>query len=214
MISKRRVCRLMKNSTRAFHRKEPMSKKLPYSLFLLGLWAEEASGAWRFSLENARTGERVGFTSLPQLHHFLAQCLQSLTEEKYMERRIFNPWTWQDEFGYVQANEVSGAQRTLYCSGQAANDASGAAVHAGDMRAQITLALDNLETLLRAADFGFADIVRLNIYVTDVDKFLENYDAFIGRLAEAGCRHTGSLIGVARLAFPEMMIEVEATAVA
>lgn len=131
-----------------------------------------------------------------------------------MERRILNPWTWQEAFGYVQANEVSGAQRTLYCSGQAANDASGAAAHPGDMRAQITLALDNLETLLRAADFGFADIVRLNIYVTDVDQFLENYDAFIGRLAEAGCRHTGSLIGVARLAFPEMMIELEATAVA
>lgn len=32
-----------------------------------------------------------------------------------MERRIINPWTWQDEFGYVQANEVSGVQRTLYC---------------------------------------------------------------------------------------------------
>ena len=131
-----------------------------------------------------------------------------------MERRIINPWKWQDEFGYVQANEVQNAQRTLYCSGQAANDAQGAAMHPGDMRAQITLALDNLEALLAAAGFSFADIVRLNIYTTDVDKFLENYDVFIVRLAEAGCRHTGSLIGVARLAFPEMMIEVEATAAA
>ncbi|MBE2235675.1 MAG: RidA family protein, partial [Anaerolinea sp.] len=54
----------------------------------------------------------------------------------------------------------------------------------------------------------------LNIYTTDVDQFFANYDAFIGRLAAAGCRHTGSLIGVARLAFPEMMVEIEATAVA
>lgn len=131
-----------------------------------------------------------------------------------MERRIINPWTWQDEFGYVQANEVSGAQRILYCSGQGANDATGAAVLAGDMRGQIGLVLDNLEAVLSAAGYGFADIVRLNIYVTDVDEFFANYDAFIGRLAEAGCRHTGSLIGVARLAFPEMLIEVEATAVA
>ena len=131
-----------------------------------------------------------------------------------MERRIINPWAWQDEFGYVQANAVSGVQRTLYCSGQAANDSQGAAVHAGDMRSQITLALDNLETLLAAADFSFADIVRLNIFTTDVDQFFANYDAFIVRLAEAGCRHTGSLIGVARLAFPEMMVEIEATAVA
>ena len=131
-----------------------------------------------------------------------------------MERQIINPWKWQDEFGYVQANDVRNAQRTLYCSGQAANDADGAPMHPGDMRAQITLALDNLETLLKESKFEFKDIVRLNIFTTDVDKFLENYDAFITRLAEAGCRHTGCLVGVARLAFPEMMIEVEATAVA
>lgn len=131
-----------------------------------------------------------------------------------MERRIINPWTWQDEFGYVQANEVQNAQRTLYCSGQASNDADGKPMHPGDMRAQITLALDNLETLLRESRFAFKDVVRLNIFTTDVDKSLENYDTFITRLAEAGCRHTGCLVGVARLAFPEMMIEVEATAVA
>jgi enamine deaminase RidA (YjgF/YER057c/UK114 family) len=131
-----------------------------------------------------------------------------------MERRIINPWTWQDNFGYVQANEVRGVERTLYCAGQGANDAEGNAVHTGDMRAQIGLALDNLEAVLRASGFSFADIVRLNIFTTDVDKFLEHYDAFITRLAEAGCRHAGSLIGVARLAFPEMMIEIEATAVA
>ncbi len=130
-----------------------------------------------------------------------------------MERRIINPWIWQDQFGYVQANEVRGAQKILFCSGQAANNAEGTPMHPGDMRAQITLALDNLEVVLHQSAFGLQDIVRLNIYTTDVDKFLENYDAFIGRLAAGGCRHTGSLIGVARLAFPEMMIEIEATAV-
>jgi enamine deaminase RidA (YjgF/YER057c/UK114 family) len=45
-----------------------------------------------------------------------------------------------------------------------------------------------------------------------MDKFIEHYDAFITRLAAAGCRHTGSLLGVTRLTFPEMMIELEATA--
>jgi hypothetical protein len=28
-----------------------------------------------------------------------------------MERRIVNPWTWQDQSGYVQANETSGVER-------------------------------------------------------------------------------------------------------
>ncbi len=131
-----------------------------------------------------------------------------------MRRRIINPWTWQDRFGYVQANEVSGVQRTLYCSGQAANDERGAAVMAGDMRGQIGLALDNLEAVLGEAGFTLADIVRLSIFTTDVDSFLENYDAFTGRLADGGCRYAGSLIGVQRLAFPEMLVEIEATAVA
>ena len=131
-----------------------------------------------------------------------------------MERRIINPWTWQDDFGYVQANEVTGMQRVLFCSGQTASDAEGNPLHPGDMRAQITLALENLETLLQSSDFSFSDIVRLNIYTTDVDLFLENYEAFITPLAEKGCRHTGSLVGVTRLAFPELMVEIEATAVA
>lgn len=214
-----------------------------YHIFVLSLWEESDRRAdgrpiWRCSLEGTETAGRKGFKDLADLATYLetwtqnrpdspspvrgqtiyppaSQSISNLfLERKTMERRIINPWTWQDEFGYVQANEVSGGQRTLYCSGQAANDATGAAVLAGDMRGQIGLALDNLETLLAAAGFSFADIVRLNIFTTDVDQFFANYDAFVGRLAAAGCRHTGSLIGVARLAFPEMMIEIETTAVA
>ena len=130
-----------------------------------------------------------------------------------MERRIINPWTWQDEYGIVQANEVRGAQRMLFCSGQAASDEQGKIMHPDDMSAQITLALNNLETVLRESGFSFKDIVRLNVYTTDVDKFFENHDAFITRLSDNGCRHTGCLLGVARLGLPEMMIEIEATAV-
>ncbi len=52
-----------------------------------------------------------------------------------MERRIINPWTWQDQFGYVQGNDVSGAKRLVFCSGQTSVDAEGRSVHPGDMRA-------------------------------------------------------------------------------
>ncbi len=50
-----------------------------------------------------------------------------------MERRIINPWTWQDQFGFVQANEVSGVQRQLICAGQTTLDADGSPMHVGDM---------------------------------------------------------------------------------
>jgi hypothetical protein len=35
-----------------------------------------------------------------------------------MEGWIINPWKWQDQFGFVQANEISGGQRVLTCAGQ------------------------------------------------------------------------------------------------
>ncbi len=131
-----------------------------------------------------------------------------------MERQIINPWTWQDQFGFVQANELSGAQRYLVCSGQTSVDADGTPVHAGDMAGQINQALDNLETVLKQGGFSMSDVMRLNSYTTDVDAFLEAAQVAGQRLAESGCRATSTLLGVSRLAFPELLIEIEATAAA
>jgi enamine deaminase RidA (YjgF/YER057c/UK114 family) len=129
-----------------------------------------------------------------------------------MRRRVINPWTWQDAFGYVQANEISGAQRVLICSGQLATDADGELLHANDMRGQIGQSLDNLETVLRAAGFGWSDVVRLNYYTTDVDGFVEAMANFGDRLASDGFRPACTLLGVSRLVFPGQVVELEATA--
>ena len=131
-----------------------------------------------------------------------------------MDRRVVNPWTWQDQYGFVQANEISGVQRTLICAGQASTDAEGRPAHPGDMAAQVNQCLDNLETVLKEARFSMSDVVRLNYYTTDVDSFFEAYGAgAIARLGESGCRAASTLLGVARLAFPELLVEIEATAV-
>src|SRR5438552_618789 len=45
-----------------------------------------------------------------------------------MERRAVNPWKWQDQFGFAQAIEVTGAQKVLVCSGQTSVDANGEGV--------------------------------------------------------------------------------------
>ena len=131
-----------------------------------------------------------------------------------MERKIINPWTWQDELGFVQANEFSGVQRYLVCSGQTAVDADGSPEAAGDMAQQITKSLDNLETVLKQAGFSLSDVVRLNYYTTDVDAYIEAAHVAGQRLAESGCRAASTLLGVSRLAFPQLVIEIEATAVA
>ncbi len=129
-----------------------------------------------------------------------------------MERRAINPWTWQDAFGFVQANEVSAAKRILLCAGQTSVDANGAPQHTGDMAAQMQQAIDNLETVLRQAGLQLSDVVRLNYYTTDVDGFVEAAPTGLRRLAEAGCRPASTLLGVARLFHPAILVEIEATA--
>jgi enamine deaminase RidA (YjgF/YER057c/UK114 family) len=129
-----------------------------------------------------------------------------------MERRAINPWSWQDSFGFVQANEITGAQRVLYCSGQTSVDENGTPVHEGDIAGQASKALDNLEALLKEAGMDLSNVVRLTIYTTDIDATIANYAAMAPRLAPIKAAQT--LIGVDRLAFPPLMIEIEATAVA
>ena len=128
-----------------------------------------------------------------------------------VNRRVINPWQWQDAFGYVQANEVSGISKMLACSGQGAVDANGEPQHAGDMRAQVALTMDNLETVLRAAGLDWSNVVRLDYFTTDVDGFFQAMDIIGERLG--GVPVATTLLGVTRLALPDMMIEIEATAV-
>ncbi len=131
-----------------------------------------------------------------------------------MQRDIINPWTWQEQFGFVHANVVDAAQRVVYCAGQTSVDENGAPVHAGDMSGQLTQAIANLETVLEQSGMTLGDVVRLNYYVTDLDAFFAGGETLGGLLGKAGCRPVSTLLGVARLAFPEFLIEIEATAVA
>lgn len=116
------------------------------------------------------------------------------------------------QFGFNQAELIEGHRRVLVCSGQTAVDANGAPQHAGDMNAQLTLALDNLESVLKAAGMTLSNVVRLNFYTTDVDAFLQNVALLGERLGAANVMPPGTLLGVNRLAFPELMVELEATA--
>src|SRR4051794_1648523 len=131
------------------------------------------------------------------------------------ERTAVNPWTWSLAFGFNQGELVEGADRVLFCAGQTSVDENGAPQHPGDMAGQAALAVDNLAAVLREAGMSLANIVRLNFYTTDVDDFFANGTPVIGgRLGAVDVRPAGTLLGVARLAFPDLLLEIEATAVA
>jgi enamine deaminase RidA (YjgF/YER057c/UK114 family) len=129
-----------------------------------------------------------------------------------MQRTAINPWPWSLEVGYNQAEAVIGHTTHLYCAGQTAVDAEGKPQFAGDLGAQLGLALDNLQAVLDAAGMTLGNVVRLNIFTTDVDAFLAQLGVMHVRLQRAA--PPGTLLGVARLAYPELMVEIEATAVA
>jgi enamine deaminase RidA (YjgF/YER057c/UK114 family) len=129
-----------------------------------------------------------------------------------MERKPINPWTWSTNLGFDQAHLIEGHKRQLIVSGQDAVDAEGNPQHPGDMSGQLEMALDNLEAILAAADMTFANVVRLNVYATDLDEYLKHFGSLNARFENAGGRYVTSLLGVNQLP-AGLLVMLEATAV-
>jgi enamine deaminase RidA (YjgF/YER057c/UK114 family) len=117
-----------------------------------------------------------------------------------------NPWPWSVPFGFNQAELIENPTRWLVCSGQTSIDGDGNVQHAGDMAGQVALAVENVGTVLAAAGMTLDDIVRITAYTTDVDAFIA------AGMGLGGPPRALTLIGVSRLAYPELMVELEAIA--
>jgi len=92
-----------------------------------------------------------------------------------MEKKVINPWNWQDARNYVQAVEVKHVDSTLYVSGQCAISEDGISSNAG-MRTQIFHTIENLEKVIQSSGYEAQNLVRLNIYTTDSTALFENFD--------------------------------------
>jgi enamine deaminase RidA (YjgF/YER057c/UK114 family) len=125
-----------------------------------------------------------------------------------------NPWAWQDQYGFSQAVEVREGARVVFCAGQTSVDGDGNPMHAGDMARQLAQALDNLDAVLARAGLGLENVVRLNYYTTDVDALMAAFGVLGERMAQVKQPPAATLLGVQRLFHPDIMVELEATAVA
>lgn len=130
-----------------------------------------------------------------------------------VERTAVNPVQWSVEMGFNQGEVVSGHTRTLYCSGQTAMSAEGKPQHEDDMGEQVALSLDNLEAVLVEAGMSLANLVRLNVYTTDVDQLVQHYGVLAARLGAAGVAPPTTMLGLTRLAIPGQLVELEGTAI-
>jgi enamine deaminase RidA (YjgF/YER057c/UK114 family) len=125
-----------------------------------------------------------------------------------MNRTAVNPWTWSTAFGFNQAELVENPTKVLVCSGQTALDGDGQVQHVGDMAGQVRLAYDNLEAVLAEAGMTIADVVRITAYTTDVDALIQS-----GAMTRGDAK-AFTLIGISRLAYPDLLVELEAIAIA
>lgn len=129
-----------------------------------------------------------------------------------MKRTAINPSSWSQKFGFHQGEVIEGATRYLTCSGQSAMDDQGVAQHIGDLRGQFQMAMDNLKSVLDAANMSVSDIVRLKIYTTDMQQTIKNFDVLGAAIGGAGVKPPLTVCGVTGFADPSLMIEIEADA--
>jgi enamine deaminase RidA (YjgF/YER057c/UK114 family) len=124
-----------------------------------------------------------------------------------------NPSSLPTPPGYSQVIRVSGGT-TVHIAGQVAWDRDGNVVGPGDFETQTRQVFTNLKEALSAVDAGFGDLVKIGIYVVDHDDaklriIREVRDEFFGDITPPA----STLLGVDRLALPDLMIEVDGVAV-
>jgi enamine deaminase RidA (YjgF/YER057c/UK114 family) len=107
--------------------------------------------------------------------------------------------------------------RTVYLSGQVARDADGEPVGSGDLAAQVEQAYLDVATALAAVGGSFDDVAKLTVYIVDWSpELLPELGAGVARVAErlgVDPRKPITLLGVAALGEPDLLVEVEAVAV-
>ena len=133
-----------------------------------------------------------------------------------MPVQLLNPSTLPQPEFYAQLS-VSEGSRLVFISGLVARDADGSPVGPGDLAAQAEQAYANVHAAVTAAGGSFADIAKLTVYVVDWEP------AKVAQLGEGAIRAAQrlgfdflrpiTLLGVATLGEPDLLIEVEAIAV-
>ncbi|MGR6917991.1 RidA family protein [[Actinomadura] parvosata] len=117
---------------------------------------------------------------------------------------------------YRQLSIATGS-KLVFLAGQVARDAAGRRVGEGDLAAQVEQAYLNIGTALAGVGGSFDDVAKLTIYVVDwtPDKMPLLGEGVARAAAKLGVDPVKpiTLLGVAALGEPDLLVEVEATAV-
>ena len=121
-------------------------------------------------------------------------------------RRVRSGGPYEDAIGYSRA---VAAGDFIFVSG-CTSMTDGEVVYEGDMARQTEQALLNVSAALEQFDASLADVVQTRLYVTDISRWREAGEAH--RLAFGEVTPAASMVQVAALIDPRLLVEVEAVA--
>src|SRR5215468_10202532 len=121
--------------------------------------------------------------------------------------RFMNPQTMHKPTGYTHVVEATGPGRIVYIAGQLGIDPSGKM--AADFRGQAEQAFENLKSALAAVGGGFENVVKFNMYFTDITSQLPIAREVRDRFINTAAPPASTAVGISRLAREGALYEIE-----
>ncbi len=129
---------------------------------------------------------------------------------KFAKRNYsYSDWT-KGKFSEVVT--VSGPGRLIFLAGVGAEDENGAGIrHKDDFAGQVRYAYDKIKRHLARHGAGFADIVKMVTYVTDI-RYFQTYNQIRVETFGSAPLPAHTFLTISQLAWPGMLVEIDVTA--